>query len=118
MKITFTGIVKSRVARKNNAGEMRYYLEIEEPGQYPSRFQVLAKDAALVGPSDGFAKVGASVIITGYLNGVAEDVDSKKEPGKKFRTYRTWISLATIAPAGSVSGPVEAPVEDLEEMPF
>lgn len=118
MKITFTGIVKSRLARKNSAGEMRYYLEIEEPGQYPSLFQVMAKDANAIGPADGFAKVGASVIVTGYLNGVAEDVDSKKEPGKKFRTYRTWISLSTIAPAGSVAGAPEAAVEDLDAMPF
>lgn len=121
MKIVLDGVVKSRAARKNAAGEMRYYLEVEEPGQYPSQFQIMAKDATILGPIDGFARVGARVIVTGYLNGKAEDVESAKHPGKKFRAYRTWITLSTIVPAvGGASAASSAGDDEevAEDIPF
>lgn len=118
MKIQFTGIVKSRSARKNAQGENRYYMEVEEPGQYPNQFQLSSKDASVFGPTDSFAKIGASVTVTGYLNSRGEDVPSTKNPGKTVHVYRMWINLSSIVSAGGAAPADADDGSSDEEMPF
>ena len=126
MKVKCTGKVLSRTSRKAPDGSTRYTIAIEEPGNIPSTFAFSTKNAAVFGPSDGFAKVGNIVTATAFANGRCEDVPRKDGSGtfKKFNVYFTLSMLEpfghaaqTVPPAG---GAVQAaaPAADFEDIPF
>ncbi len=119
MKIQLYGKVIARTQRKTDKGVL-YSIDIEEPGVYPSRFQLSSRDASLFGQSDGPFAVGKFVTATAFLNGAVKQVPGKN--GKPFNAYRTWFNLAKLEPAESASGAAAAtPQSDdqvNEDLPF
>lgn len=94
-KISLVGKVLERNKRKGKDGVDRFTIVIEEPGQYPNEFAFMVKDATALGPSDGFAKIGSKVQVTGYLNGKSEILQRKDGKGQ-WKNYRMWLWLSTI----------------------
>lgn len=105
-KVSFTGKVLERNKRKGKDGVERFTIVVEEPGQYPNEFAFMVKDPAALGPSDGFAKVGAMVQVTGYLNGKSEMLQRKEGKGQ-WKNYRMWLRLATIQADSKQAEPVQ-----------
>ena len=62
-----------KVTRRDGTRYDLYQIVIEEPGKYPSRFQVSSKDASMFGSPDGMFGVGKFVIATGFQNGSERD---------------------------------------------
>ena len=115
MKIQLYGKVLARSHHASDRGES-YSIVIEEPGIYPSQFQLTSKDASLFGQPDGPFGVGKMVTATAFANGREREVDSKKEPGKKLKVYSVWFTLTKLEPAET---PATAPGEsDPADMPF
>ena len=81
MKIQLTGKVIERTSRKMQDGTMRYYIVIEEPGNFPAPFQFSAKSPDLFGPSNGFAAVGNIVTASGFANGRCDELQRKDGNG-------------------------------------
>ena len=120
MKVSLTGKVLERIKRKGKDGTERYTIVVEEPGQYPNEFAFLAKDASIIGASDGFAAVGNMVSVTGYLNGKSEVLQRRDGTGT-WKNYRMWIRLATIQPYAQVAqeeAQQTAEPDDYEDIPF
>ena len=121
MKVSMTGVVKERTKRVGKDGVTRYTVVVEEQSAYPSPFAFSTKDPVPLGPPDGFAKVGATVHVTGYLNGKVEELDRRDGTGK-WKKYSMWLSLASIGVCErSMSQASDfAPNESVEddEMPF
>ena len=121
MKVSLTGKVLERNKRKGKDGVDRFTIIVEEPGQYPNEFAFMVKDPAALGPSNGFAKIGAMVQVTGYLNGKSEVLQRKDGKGQ-WKNYRMWLRLSTIQAHAQQSEPVqqEDPGEDEypEDVPF
>lgn len=103
MRVMVRGKVISRTCHKAADGSDRYNIVIEEPGQYPSRFQFTSKLASAFGPPDGFAAVGRTVTATAFCNGAEQDAVNKA--GKPFKAYRVWFTLIDLAD-GSDAEPV------------
>jgi len=120
MKVSMNGVVRERTKRIGKDGVTRYTIVVEEQGAYPSPFAFTTKDPEPLGPQDGFAKVGATVHVTGYLNGKVDELDRKDGSGK-WKKYSMWLSLASIgACERASSAAADFPGEDREddEMPF
>lgn len=122
MQFRLYGKVISRSVRKvkKSNGETYdlYQMVIEEPGQYPSRFQVGSKLASLFGPADGIFGVGKFVTATGFINGTERQ--AKRADGSSFTAYSTYLTLKTLdsaAPAqeSQTSGDGE---EYSDDIPF
>ena len=109
MRVMVRGKVVARTCHKAADGSARYNIVIEEPGQYPSRFQFTSKLASAFGPPDGFAAVGRIVTATAFCNGAEQDAVSKA--GKPFKAYRVWFTLIDLA-NGSDDAPSPAPAAD------
>lgn len=67
MKVSLTGKVLERNKRKGKDDVDRFTIVVEEPGQYPNEFAFIVKDPTVLGPSDGFAKIGSMVQVTGFV---------------------------------------------------
>lgn len=119
MKIQLYGKVISRSQRKMQDGSIKYLAVIEEPGIYPSRFQLESKDASIFGQKDGPFGVGKFVTATAFANGREKEVEGKNG---KFITYRVWFTLTKLEPAESTSAAAaETPRNDdqvNEDLPF
>lgn len=119
MKCEICGRVVSRTRRTTPKGEL-YSLEIEEPGLYPSVFQVSSRDVTLFGKSDGPFAVGALVRVTAFANSkVRQAIDSN---GKAFRAFSVWFTASRIERIEAVENsgadpstpkPVEPEPEDI-----
>ena len=121
MKIQLTGKVLERTSRKMQDGTMRYYIIIEEPGNYPSPFQFSTKSPDLFGPSNGFAAVGNIVTASGFANGRCDELPRKDGSGtwKKYSVYLTLSTLqpyASAAPAAQQTAPAAS--NEPEDIPF
>jgi len=116
MKIKLYGKVLARSHHSSDRGES-YSIVIEEPGIYPSQFQLTSRDASLFGQPDGPFGVGKMVVATAFANGREREVESKKKPGEKFKAYSVWFTLTKLEPAES---PEAANTEDKvdESLPF
>lgn len=110
MKIEVYGKITKRSARtvKPQQGEdyQLYQIEIEEPGMFPSVFQLSSRDASLFGQKDGPLGVGNMVKITGFGNGRKRPATTRE--GKKFDAYSTWFTIHTITPLGKDTSAIEA----------
>lgn len=95
MKISLTGKVVARSRHRGKDGQDRYTIVVEEPGQYPSPFAFTTKDPAPLGDANGFAAVGKTVQVSGYLNGRCEELD-KKDGSGKWKKYSMWLTLSSI----------------------
>ena len=119
-KVSFSGKVLERNKRKGKDNVERYTIVVEEPGQYPNEFAFLVKDATSLGPADGFARIGAMVQVTGYLNGKCE-VLQRKDGSGTWKNYRMWLRLATIQPYAETQEQTtqdQAVEETYEDIPF
>ncbi len=105
MKIQLYGKVISRAQRKMQDGSIKYYIVIEEPGIYPSRFQLESKDVSMFGQKDGPTGIGKMVTATAFANGREREVEGKNG---KFTAYRVWFTLTKLEPAESTSSPAAA----------
>jgi len=105
MKFTLYGKVVARTSRKvkktDGSSYDLYNIVIEEPGQYPSRFQLGSKDASMFGQKDGPCGIGKMVTATGFVNGKAKEC--KTSEGHKFTTYPVWFTLSSLVPAEAAS---------------
>lgn len=121
MKIQLTGKVLERTSRKLQDGSTRYYIVIEEPGNYPSPFQFSAKTPDLFGPSNGFAAVGNIVTASGFANGRCDEFQRKDGNGT-WKKYSVYLSLLTLQPYASAApaAPQEsvADSKEPEDIPF
>lgn len=119
MKVQIYGKVISRTQRTTDTGTV-YSIVIEEPGLYPSRYQLGAKDPHIFGQPDGPTGIGKMVTATAFGNGREKEVVSKD--GKKFMSYRVWFNLTALEPAeASTPSAADAPrSEDAvsEDLPF
>lgn len=122
MRVMVRGKVISRTCHKAADGSDRYNIVIEEPGQYPSRFQFTSKLASAFGPPDGFAAVGRTVTATAFCNGAEQD--AKNKAGKPFKAYRVWFTLIDLADgsdaASAAPAPAAAPAQDepADDIPY
>lgn len=121
MKVQLTGKVLERTSRKMQDGSTRYYIVIEEPGNFPAPFQFSAKQPDIFGPPNGFAAVGNIVTATGYANGRCDQLPRKDGTGT-WRKYSVYLTLATLQPYASAqpqqpAAAAPAP-EELEDIPF
>lgn len=107
MRVMVRGKVISRTCHKAADGSERYNIVIEEPGQYPSRFQFTSKLASAFGPPDGFAAVGKTVTATAFCNGAEQDAVSKA--GKPFKAYRVWFTLIDLADGSDAASAAPTP---------
>lgn len=127
MRCEITGKVLSRTRRATTKGEL-YSLEIEEPGLFPSVFQVSSRDVTLFGKSDGPFAVGRLVRVTAFANGRMREGVGKD--GKPFKAYSVWFTASRVEPVaaavnnGGIGSPAPtvpppAPIEqDPEDLPF
>jgi len=102
MKFELYGkIVSRRVAkltnRKTNQPYDLYSVVIEEPGIYPSLFQVSTKSPSMLGPKDGMFAVGRWCTVRGFVNGREREATSRD--GKRFKAYSTTMTLSSIETA-------------------
>lgn len=121
MKIQLTGKVLERTSRKMQDGSMRYYIVIEEPGNYPAPFQFSAKSSDLFGPSNGFAAVGNIVTASGFANGRCDELPRKDGNGT-WKKYSVYLTLSTLQPYASAAPAAQqtpaAASDELEDIPF
>ena len=110
MKVKCTGKVLSRTSRKAPDGSTRYTIAIEEPGNIPSTFAFSTKNAAVFGPSDGFAKVGNIVTATAFANGRCEDVPRKDGSGCYVAAFNLSDSPARLTLAPQAMGAQSAEI--------
>lgn len=118
MKVTITGTVVSRSYRSTPKGEI-YSVVIEEPGQFPSRFQLSTRLASMLGSKDGPFGVGKTVTASAFVNGREED--AKRRDGSSFKAYRVWFNLAEITSASAeavASAPAPAADGVADDIPF
>ncbi len=130
MKCEITGKVVNRTHRATPKGELGS-LEIEEPGLFPSVFQVSSRDVTLFGKPDGPFAVGRIVRVTAFANGRMREVVGKD--GKKFKAYSVWFTASRIEPVaaavnnGGIGSPAptisdsaaqSAVSQDPEDLPF
>lgn len=115
MRVMIRGKVISRTHHKAADGSERYNIVIEEPGQYPSRFQLTSKLASAFGPPDGFAAVGKTVTATAFCNGAEQD--AKDKAGKPFKAYRVWFTLIDLADGSDSAAPAAAPAKEPADNP-
>lgn len=116
MRVMIRGKVISRTMYKAADGSERYNIVIEEPGQYPSRFQLTSKLASAFGPSDGFAAVGRTVTATAFCNGAEQDATNKS--GKPFKAYRVWFTLIDLADGSDAPAAASKEPEPADDIPF
>lgn len=101
------------VKRTDGSSFDRYSMVIEEPGQYPSRFQVQSKDPSIFGQNDGPFGIGKFVTATGFVNG--QERDAKRQDGTPFKSYNVWLTLKTLEPSGSAEPPTPAASDVVDE---
>lgn len=122
MKFNLYGKVCSRSVRKVTKRDGTkydlYQMVIEEPGQYPSRFQVSSKDASMFGQPEGPFGVGKFVTATGFQNG--SERDAKRKDGTPFKSYPVWFTVKTLESAAPVAASDPAPAADeiSDDIPF
>lgn len=106
------------VATKTPAYDL-YQVAIEEPGLYPSHFQVSTKDPSLFGPSDGPFAVGNFCTVTGFINGSRREVQRKDGSGK-FMSYSTYLTAKSVETAAETAAPApdNSQVNDDSDIPF
>lgn len=114
MKVALVGKVIERSKRKGKDGLDKYSIVIEEPGQYPNIFQFLVKDPNVLGAADGFAAIGKTVQVSGYLNGKLELMQRKDNAGT-WKNYRMWMNLSSIVAYGQEQTQAPAPVATVDE---
>lgn len=115
MKVQFVGKVVARSRHRGKDGQDRYTIVVEEPGQYPSPFAFTIKDPAPLGDANGFAAVGKTVQVSGYLNGKCEELN-KKDGSGKWKKYSMWLTLSSIKAHGQSKGSQQAS-EPADEYP-
>lgn len=119
MKVQIYGKITKRSQRTTDKGAV-YYIEIDEPGQYPSVFQLGSKDVTIFGKPDGPFAVGKMVTATAFCNGKASDVTGKD--GRPFRAYRVWFNLTKLesaeAPAMHEPSAPDVQSAEPEDIPF
>ena len=118
-KVQIYGKIIARTHHATDRGEL-YSIVLEEPGVYPSRFQLSSKDASLFGQPDGPLGVGKMATATAFANSREREVPSKKDPAKKVKVYSVWFTLTALETAGDAPAPAEASGEDTvnEDLPF
>lgn len=122
MKFKLFGKVVSRtihrVMKKDGTAYDLYQMVIDEPGVYPSRFQIATKDPGLMGDKDGPFGIGKDVIAEGFVNGTARQLS--KSDGGTFTKYETWLTVKTLTSAadGAASAPSPAENAETEDYPF
>ena len=124
MQFRLYGKVVNRSVRKVKKADGTTYdlynMVIEEPGAYPSRFQVSSKVASLFGAADGPLGIGKFVPATGFINGAERD--AKRRDGTPFKSYAVWFTVKTIesaAPAAATAAdPAAAADEISDDIPF
>ena len=122
MQFRLYGKVVNRSARKIQKTDGTTYdlynMVIEEPGQFPSRFQVSSKDPSLFGPADGPFGIGKFVTATGFING--RERDAMRKDGTPFKSYTTWLTLKSLESSAPAVAPDAAPANDAiaDDIPF
>ena len=102
-----------------------YHLELTTESKYPQVYDFWTQDVQVVGPEDGFAKVGAVVSVIAYCNGrkLTEYVDRSTGATKpyKYPRYTNSLRLASVAAAqvGETPATHAIPAEsDGSDIPF
>jgi len=120
MQFRLYGKVCSRSAHKvkkqDGTSYDLYTMVIEEPGQFPSNFQVSSKDASMFGQKDGPFGVGKFVTATGFING--NEGEAKRKDGTPFKTYRTWLTVKQLESSAPADQQPSAHEEEIEDIPF